>query len=471
MATYIRIINVILIRLYNIFCSFSRLNKHISTNLFYNNHLAHFVLAIPYSHCYYSIACNEAKETMKKLSGIWGENRSDRSRSWSLSTANGEDMFSPYKTILQVKSATHLCLIVVMASCIAWPASTAFAGEKKKTTAKSETPAAGKPAKTTKKPSSVPRRVTTPRTKASPTQRTEVTTPRVVTTSRPSTQTYRRPTKAAVQPKRKTSPPASPRLQTKPEPRNGAALGKPERRPPPRGRPDRSPKPTVEEREPLPHPRQRLDQPPRPKLEEQEPLPHPRHKLDDDSNTGGKERRKPPPDDPPPGRREHKPRFPYEGGFDPQPRIGGYVDYEICVTCAYYACRCDWYYDDAIYDEYYYDEYVYYEPTAILNTLETLNFVMTSGAIFANGIMISREQRSPAAAFFGYAFGASSLLLGASGKTSHPFATMLFGAASILLATWNLQMPDDSLQSSDLWHDGSYQSRGASPLAGVTFSF
>jgi hypothetical protein len=141
------------------------------------------------------------------------------------------------------------------------------------------------------------------------------------------------------------------------------------------------------------------------------------------------------------------------------------------VTCAYYACRCDWYYDDVIYEEYYYDEYVYYEPSAPLDALETLNFLMTSGAIFANGIMISREQRSPTAAFFGYAFGASSLLLGASGKTSHPFATMLLGAASILLATWNLQMPDDSLQPSDLWHDDSYQSRGASSLAGVTFSF
>ena len=147
-----------------------------------------------------------------------------------------------------------------------------------------------------------------------------------------------------------------------------------------------------------------------------------------------------------------------------------FVSYEICVSCNYYPCRCDWY-DGVFYDDYYYEETTYYEPGPPLITLENLNFVLTSGAILANGIMISREQRSPAAAFFGYTFGASSLILAATGRTSNPVATLLLGTASILLATWNLQMPQEGLPSGDSWYENSYQSRTASPAAGITFSF
>jgi hypothetical protein len=121
------------------------------------------------------------------------------------------------------------------------------------------------------------------------------------------------------------------------------------------------------------------------------------------------------------------------------------------------------------YEEYYYEEYAYHGPPQI--RLEDVNFALTSAAIITNGIMISRDQRSPAAAFFGYAFGASSLYLGLSGTASHPVANVLLGAASIALATWNLQVSHGGPQPGDTWQDGAYPTRTASPLAGVTLNF
>jgi hypothetical protein len=153
-----------------------------------------------------------------------------------------------------------------------------------------------------------------------------------------------------------------------------------------------------------------------------------------------------------------------DAGIVPEPPSIVYVDYEICVICNCYACCCDW-------DDYYYEEYAYYNPGPPLITLENLNFVLTSGAILANGIMISQDQRSPVAASFGYAFGASSIILAVTGRTSNPVASLILGTASIVLATWNLQIQQDVLPSGDPWHEGSYQSRTASPAAGITFSF
>jgi len=421
----------------------------------------------------------EAK-TEKHSTERRGENRGDRSRSWSLSTANGEDMFSPRKSIARAKVSVGVCAVVAMTCCIAWSFSTAFAGEKqkKKPAAKKETVATSQPAKAQKRPATKPASRTMPaaRPTSRPAQPTNAATasrasaqvhpnrlgaalptrePQARSTLQPVLQrgnpsalarpesrppvraVFERPsTRAPVEPeppsaKRRPDSPAKPKAEARtPLPRPTIRVDQPpvpapgkrgEPLPHPRRRVDPPPEPKPEVQEPLPRPRHRVDPPPEPKPEEQEPLPHPKQRLDDDTKPGGKERRKPPADDPPSGRRDQKPRFPYV-----QPPIAVPVVYEICVSCNHYPCHCEWYYE-----EYYVEEYAYYEPVIPRVTLEDVNFALTSAAILTNGIMISREQRSPAAAFFGYVFGASSLYVGLSGKAEHPVANVLLGAASI----------------------------------------
>ena len=221
---------------------------------------------------------SEKREIVRKRFEMWGENRGDRKRSWSLSTANGEDMFSSRKSFIPVQTAARLCAVIVLACCVTWPVSNATAGKKTKSTAKSKSSAARRPAKARveKKPTRATQRKATPRAapRTSVRQAKRAPAKSVRAQTRPSRQTVQRPAKTP--PKRESN--AYRRVQPKPEPRKWAAFGEPERRPPPGRRLDRSPRPKPVEQKPLSRPERRYEQP-KPRPEEREPLPHPRQRY------------------------------------------------------------------------------------------------------------------------------------------------------------------------------------------------
>jgi len=119
------------------------------------------------------------------------------------------------------------------------------------------------------------------------------------------------------------------------------------------------------------------------------------------------------------------------------------------------------------YEDYYVESSPLIQATRPVADPELLNFAFTSGAIVANAIFIANQNRNTPAAFFGFAFGAGSVLLGFSGKTEHSSAAVLLGVASMLAAYVNLQIDETP---TDTFHDPSF-SRSAAPGASLSFSF
>ena len=285
----------------------------------------------------------------------WGENPGDRDRSWSLSTANGEDMFSPPPTIIIAKRIVRLSAIAVLISCLAASVSAASPGDKKSSN-KSKRTASQKTASKTKsvtKTNSRAKTATKPRPKADnkPTRTTRDKgarpDPRPKATfdrPKPRSEDDQRREKEIVEVlegwkayKRRTPYP-----RQKFDPGRELKFEKPTPQPHPRRKFEGDPglelkfeKPT-----PQPHPRRKFEGEPPSELEYEAPapLPHPRRRLTDPDP---KYKRKPPGDDPPPKRRRHKP-----------PRPDHHL-HEVCTSCG--VCCCD-YYEEYYGGGYYYEE-------------------------------------------------------------------------------------------------------------------
>jgi hypothetical protein len=141
----------------------------------------------------------------------------------------------------------------------------------------------------------------------------------------------------------------------------------------------------------------------------------------------------------------------------------------MCVACGYYACRCDVFYTDIYIDEYYYEDYPAFYTSPAWNP-STVAMAFTSGAIVVNALFVANNERNTPSAFFGFAFGAGSIVLGLSGKAEHSGPTLLLGAASILFAYFNLLGAEPGGSPGDLGVDGTF-TPSTQTASGITFSF